>query len=330
MGLHNVKTDIKGTYMGIDVGGTKIAAALVDRTGRILWKTRIATEIASEEILLAQIDELIQNGLTFCLRERPEDPIIGVGIGAPGSVDRDHGIALGAGNLPWKDAPIKSRLENKYAIAVYLENDTNAGALGELWFGEWGKVKDFIYIALGTGVGSGIIINRHLYYGAGKAGEVGHIIIDPSGLQCKCGTQGCLETLVSAPAIAMRAKTAMRSSRRTMMTTYASKAGGITSEKVSQAAWLGDRIAMDVITDVARDLAIGLAMVFRLLDPELIILGGGVTAAGERFASIIKNEMLRLNKDFRKYIDRLALSKLGQDSGAVGAAAVVLDRMVDN
>ena len=268
--------------IGIDIGGTKISAALGDQAGKILSHREIPTFTGARardclKALAVILDAMIsESGI-------PRKKILGIGIGAPGAVNSAKGILPRSPNLPgWTGMPVRRVLENRFRVPVYLTNDANAAAIGELVFGAGKGLRHFVYITVSTGVGSGIVINGDLYEGAGfVAGELGHISIVPEGDKCNCGRRGCLEVYASGTAIARYAREMMkrRASNIKMMTGGGRLFG---AKIVGLAAKTGDKVAVDSYEKAAYSLGIGLANLMNILNPEAIVIGGGVLKSAPR------------------------------------------------
>lgn len=250
--------------IGIDIGGTKISVTLGNPKGTILVRKKILTRIHAES--KACLQEVIQ-AVQSIFREFKLAPknILGIGIGAPGAVSSRTGILPRSPNLAgWEGIPIVRILKKKFKLPVYIANDANAAALGELVFGAGKKMKDLIYITVSTGIGGGLILNGQLYEGAGSvAGEIGHMSVVPEGHPCKCGRRGCLEVYASGTAIA-----------RFYNETQKEKVAG--AKEVGLAAALGDSVAVQSYQKAAYYLGIGLANLMNILNPEVIVIGGGV------------------------------------------------------
>jgi glucokinase len=297
--------------LGIDIGGTKISIVLGTSDGKILVRKKVLTQTGSRS--KACFKEVMKN-IEALLREVkiPSQKLLGIGVGAPGAVNSKKGILPRSPNLPgWEGIPVCRILEKKFKLPVRLANDANAAALGEHLFGAGKKTKDLIYITVSTGVGGGIVINGQIHEGAGfVAGEVGHISVVPEGQRCKCGHRGCLEAYASGTAIG-------RSYRQ--MT--GKKIAG--AKEVGEAAASGDRLAIKSYREAAYYLGIGLANFMNILNPEAIVIGGGVLKSSP---PVYWQEVIRSAKDhawpeaFRT--TRVLQSPLLGHSGDFGALAL--------
>lgn len=303
--------------IGIDVGGTKIAAALIGHSGIVLASRTVPTAGSSDAAILRQIEELISEILALS----PESiSVVGTGLGLPGVVDTMSGTALYAANLPWRHTRVTPHLSGRFGLPVYLDNDANAGALGEKWFGQGREYASFIYLAIGTGIGSGVVVNGRLLTGnRHTSSEAGHMIVMPDGPICRCGTRGCLEVMSAGPAIARRMQ--QRDSRFQP---------GSTAQAVIEAAKAGDAGAAQVLEETAQHLAVGVLNLWRLLAPDQIILGGGITQAGDLILEPLKRTISRLSPGRDVIGDYIALSVLKGASGVLGAAAVAIEKVIAN
>lgn len=304
--------------IGVDVGGTKIAAGLVTEGGEVVRKAlrrTPATEVSATE---AAIHELVSE-----LREGVD--VAGVGIGAAGFCDASRSSVVYAPNLAWRNAPLKQRIEELTGLPTVVENDANAAAWGEFRFGAARDVTDAVVVTLGTGIGGGIIINDQLIRGSGGfAGEIGHMQIKAGGRRCGCGLRGCWERYGSGTAVVHEAReiamVAPVSAARIL-----ELAGGnpyeITGEMVTKAAQEGDQTAQDVLDTVAEWIGIGLADLAAILDPQAFVLAGGVSNVGEILRSAVEKSFVK-NLTARSYrnVAEIRLAQLGVPAGLIGAA----------
>ena len=308
----------KELILGVDIGGTKIAAGLVDRAGgEVVSSGKTATPKDGNESILNAMGDLMEP----LLKEAP-GKVTGIGVGIPGFVDREKGIALTAGNLNLNHMPISDYIHGRFNWSSHVENDTNAGTLGEKWFGCGKGLQHFVYLAIGTGIGGGLIFNGKLYLGKGNAGEIGHMIAQPDGETCVCGTPGCLETLASGNSIARHAIARLKGGGKSSMCDNLAMEKIISSEGVVNAAGSGDRLAMGVMEEVGKYLALTLVSLVRLLDPEAIIIGGGVSQARDLLSNVI---LAAVPTDGLKNHIKEILRFSPWCSGVVGAASVVLE-----
>jgi glucokinase len=290
--------------IGIDLGGTKIAAALATPDGKIVTDVNIPTEAQKgQQQVIDNIKKAVAN-----LIQGSQKKVTCIGIGVPGPIDYEKGIVIEPPNLPgWKRVNLRKILEKEFHVPVHLDNDANCAALAEAYFGAGKKARHFIYMTISTGIGGGIIIDRKLYRGAiGAAGEFGHMVIDSKGFVCGCGNIGCLEALGSGTAIKKRA--------------------GMDAISVELAARQGDKKAQRVIAETAHYLAIGVSNLVNIFNPELVILGGGVSKMRELLLNPIRKEFKEYALTLPAKSVKIVRAKLGAESGVLGAVALCLSR----
>ena len=316
--------------VGVDMGGTKILAAVVDAEGNILNTSKIPTQAKSKT-------SVVINRIADCIREVIDkspvdaDSIGAIGIGAPGPLDPDTGVVIFAPNLGWKDVPLKTELETRVDIPTFVDNDVNVGTLGEHTFGAGRGVKNIVGIFVGTGIGGGIILNGKLFHGASRtAGEIGHIIVKAGGPRCGCGNRGCLEALASRTAMTKEFKKAIekKGKKSILSNLTGGDLGLIRSGVLAKALHSNDKLTKKVFKNATKYLGIGIGSIVNFLNPEMIILGGGVVeAVGDKFLN-----------DIRKATDKYALpdtlkgvqivgAQLGDNAGVLGAAALAKQRL---
>jgi glucokinase len=304
--------------VGVDVGGTKIAAGVVDESGKLLASTRRETPATDTHLVLEAIGDAVRE-------LRSHHAIAGVGIGAAGFVDSGRAKVLFAPNLAWRDEDLREELTGRLDIPVVVENDANAVAWAESRFGAGRDHDDLVAITIGTGVGGGIITNGRLLRGGfGVAAEIGHITMVPYGRRCGCGLQGCWEQYGSGRALLTEALEIARHSPAFAAGLIAAAGGdpnAITGELVTTCAQQGDVAALHCYDEIGRWIGLGLAQLAAVLDPTLFVIGGGVSAAGELLRSRVE-ETFRANLTGRGHrpVAEVRLAELGWESGMVGAA----------
>jgi glucokinase len=321
MSTPKTKTNESSVVLGVDIGGTNTKFGYVDRKGRCLASSSMSTEANHPADLFFK--RLKENSETL-LRSLPgEHRLIGIGIGAP-NANFYKGTIEHPPNLGWEFVDVRAQLSEYYSVPIAVTNDANAAALGEMLFGAAQGMRDFIVITLGTGLGSGIVANGELIYGAdGFAGEIGHTIVDPNGRLCGCGRRGCLETYCSATGLC---RTVLQllcdSTEPSRLRTI--NFMELTAEMVSEAALQGDRLALQAFEYTGHILGIKLSDSVAHLSPEAIILFGGLAAAGELiFAPTRRSLEERLFPIFRNKV-KLLPSKLTEGNTAVlGASALI-------
>ncbi|MCK4452575.1 MAG: ROK family protein [Anaerolineae bacterium] len=314
------------TVIGIDLGGTKISTALADSAGTIIahdYRETHATagqKAVIERMLDSARQVMAQAGVT-------QAQVTAVGIGAPGPLDIEAGVVVAPPNLPgWNRVPLKRLVEDELGIATFLENDANAAALGEFRFGAGRGAEHMIYVTVSTGIGGGLILDGELYHGAsGMAGEIGHITIIPNGPRCGCGNRGCLEALASGTAIARQARERVA---RGVPTLIADLAEGtperITAKLVAEAASQGDVEAREILAEAMNYLGIGMANLVNLFNPQLIVIGGGLTNIGESLFGPVRRVIARRAFRTPAQAVQVVRAELSDNAGVLGAAAVAL------
>ncbi|WP_328912937.1 MULTISPECIES: ROK family glucokinase [unclassified Streptomyces] len=306
-----------GLTIGVDIGGTKIAAGVVDEEGSILETVKVPTPSTPEGVVDAIVDAIRQVSTGH--------QIEAVGIGAAGYVDDKRATVLFAPNINWRHEALKDKVEQRVGLPVVVENDANAAAWGEYRFGAGQGHSDVICITLGTGLGGGIIIGNKLRRGRfGVAAEFGHIRVVPDGLLCGCGSQGCWEQYASGRALVRYAKqraNATPENAAALLALGDGTAEGIEGRHISAAARQGDKVAIDSFRELARWAGAGLADLASLFDPSAFIVGGGVSDEGELVLDPIRKSFRRwlIGGEWRPHAQVLA-AQLGGKAGLVGAA----------
>ncbi len=307
---------------GVDLGGTNVAVALADADGGIVAEKEVPTR--SHEGPDAVLDRIV--GLVRELSSAAGAAPKALGMGLPGLVDLRRGVTKFLPNLAtqWRDVPAAERLSKALKCPVYLLNDVRTATLGELVFGHGRTARTFLFFALGTGVGGGVVVEGRLRLGpSGAAGELGHQTILPDGPRCGCGNRGCLETVASGPAIAaegvrlLRAGLAPRLHER-----VGGDAGKVTPREMGEAAAAGDEVVREAIVRAARYLGIGAANLVTALHPELVVLGGGVAEMGGILVDAVTEEMRRRVRMLPAETVRVERSALGVRAGVLGAVAL--------
>jgi len=309
--------------LGVDIGGTKIAVGIVDRSGKILAQGRTpmvangTPEVALDAVVSA-IDSVLSPSAV---------DIEGIGICAPGPLDPKSGIVLNPPNLPcWRNFPLAEKMRAKYSVPVKVDNDANAAALAETLWGAAQSFRYVFYATIGTGIGTGIVFDGAIYHGkTGSAGEGGHVSIDYRGPVCLCGKRGCIEILAAGPAIGARAraKVAAEPSRgKTILDLVKGDISSITSQHVGKAFESGDPLAREVLEETVHLLTIWLGNIVDLLDPDVIVVGGGVAAMLRSFFEEIKCELPDWCVNPRASEIPLLMAHYGADAGIAGGAAL--------
>jgi glucokinase len=295
--------------IGIDIGGTKVAVGIVDAAGQLHSQTIIPTDLERSpremiEEIIETVEQLIQQS------HIPLEQLVGIGIGAPGPLDAKKGCITCPPNLPrWIHVPIVEWFKERFSFPVFLENDANAAALAEKWVGSAKESEHFIYLTISTGIGAGLYLDGKLFTGArGNAGDIGHIVIDPSYGKCTCGQKGCLEWIASGTAIARRGSEIMGTP--------------LSTKEVFQLYQQGEPKIVPFIHEVFNAIGVGCVTLINLFDPEKIVIGGGVSEVGAPLFEAVQSYIhsYALNPDGCKI--QVVPASLRQHAGVIGAAAV--------
>ena len=308
--------------IGVDLGGTNIATGVIDENYNIIGRGKVKTRAPRPaEAIFDSIKEavdmaVVNAGINY-------DEIASVGIGTPGSVNKDTGAIEFSNNLKFHNVPAKAMLEERLKKPVYLENDANAAALGEAVAGCGHGVKNFVAVTLGTGVGSGIIIDGKIYRGSNFCGgEMGHMVINVDGIPCNCGRKGCWEKYASATALVSQAVEAMQNDKSSLLwQTCDGDLNKVEGKTIFEALDMGDETAKAVVDRYLYYVAIGIANVINALQPEAVCVGGGISGQGEKILKPIR-EMVNAER-YSVYADKQAEiipATLGNDAGIIGAA----------
>jgi len=316
----------KGYYVGIDVGGTKIAAAVVTPAGKILGREKGPTPRGrGAKAVLAAIAAVVEEAMLDA--DVKPRKLKGIGVGVPGIVDAVGGKVVAAPNIPIAGAPISQFLARRFGVPVTLGNDVNIGVLGERWLGAGRGVDDMVGVFPGTGVGGGVVCGGRLLTGAhGAAAELGHIVLNPGGPLCGCGARGCLEAYASRRAIERDLREGARGGRPTQIAELnGGKLDVIKSRVLAEALRLGDPLVTDVMRAAAERLGDGCTAIRHCFDPKLIVLGGGLIEACGGFILPIVRERLAADPLFKRVGEcRVKVSELGDDAVILGAVALAL------
>ncbi|PWK06591.1 ROK family transcriptional regulator [Tumebacillus permanentifrigoris] len=316
--------------IGVYAGAKKVRAVVATLGGtvvneRVLPVPPTPTKEQFLQLLTQVVREVIDD--TPC---SDQQEFLGIGVGMHGLVDTVRGLSIFAPNLNLHDMPIKDELEAVFNLPVEVENDVRATALAESWFGQGQGIANFICVNVGTGVGAGIIIDHNLYHGASfTAGEMGHTTIDVNGPRCSCGNYGCLEALTSGPAIAQRARQAIRLGKQSRLLHVAGEQETeITGELVYLAALEGDALAVEVLADTGRYLGIGIANMINTLNPSRIILSGGVSRAGDFLLNALRETVQKRALHTPVSIVSIVTSELGANAAAIGGFTLLLRNLL--
>lgn len=304
-------------YLGIDLGGTEVKIAVVTAEGVIREEARVPNSVVSVP------EEICREIISRAKAMKDFKKLAGTGIGVAGDIDQAHGIVRFSPNLPaWKNANLRKILGRALPKPIIVDNDANAAALGAYWLDAKGKVNNLVCITLGTGVGGGLVIDGKLYRGAtGSAGEVGHIPFEPNGPICKCGSRGCIERYLGAPSLSLQAREEVKMGKSALiMRLVNGRLNDITPAVLATAAQKGDQLAKKLWEDAGERLGIVLAGLINLLNPEMIVLAGGVSRAGDLLLKPIKETIKERAFVTPANACKVVISKYNQQLGVVGAA----------
>ncbi|HYF91064.1 MAG TPA: ROK family protein [Symbiobacteriaceae bacterium] len=314
--------------LGIDIGGTKLAAGVVTCDGQLLSQGRVPS-LAHEGP-----DQVIRRLIDLCREVVAQaglapGQLVAGGVGCGGPLDPRTGVIMEPPNLPgWIDVPLVARLQDALEMPVYLDNDANAGALGEHRFGAGRGVDNMVYLTISTGIGGGVIIGGRLYQGEnGNAGEIGHMSVAYNGRPCNCGSRGCLEAYCSGTNIAARAREAVLSGEQSLLYEIAGSPERISGETVEAALRAGDPLALRIWDETMQMLGAGIANVINIFNPRRVVLGGGITNFGGLLFDPVRRIALGRAMGPLTEVVEIVPAQLGGQVGVLGAAAVAMERM---
>ena len=319
--------------VGVDLGGTNIVVGAMsdDGTQQYGMHSEPTRPEDGADGVIARMAGMVETTIVTTMRETgvARGAFQGVGIGAPGPLDRARGMVLLTPNLGWTNVPLRDRMTELTGLPATLDNDANCATYGEWWIGAARGARNVIGVTIGTGIGGGLIFDGQLYHGSSDvAGEIGHTTIDQTGRRCGCGNYGCLEAYASGPAIAERAREALTFDQGSILP---GMVGGdltrITAQTVYDAASQGDAVAREVVRDTARFLGTGIANLLNIFNPDVVVIAGGVTQAGEALFTPLRAEVRR--RAFRPAVDscRIVPGELPGTAGVVGAVATFRAQM---
>ena len=314
-----------GYVIGIDLGGTKIATALCDNACNIIARVKVNTEAEEgEQEVIRRIGDSIRQVIE--ISGVPVKQISGIGISSPGPLSIEKGTIIYAALLGWRNVAIRELIQQEFNIATYLENDANAAAYGETLLGAGRGFSNVVYITVSTGIGSGLVINRQIHRGKhDAAGELGHICVELNGRKCSCGNRGCLQAYASGTAIAQIARERALCQKESRILSLADgKIESIDCLTVEKAAYEGDSLVKELWHEAGVSLGQGISIIMQMLDPDIVVIGGGVTKAWKLFyepmVRVVGQQTYKLISD-----DMLIVpAQLGEDSGVLGAAMIAL------
>jgi glucokinase len=313
--------------VGVDIGGTNIVVGALPEDGsQLVGVSKVPTEAhRGPKHVVDRIVGLIGKAIDAVEEAgAARTDVVGVGIGSPGPLDRASGTVIETPNLGWRHFPLRDLISNAVDLPATLDNDANCATYGEWWLGAGRNVDTLVGLTLGTGIGGGIVLNGKLYHGVNDAaGELGHTTIDSTGRKCKCGNYGCLEAYASGPAIALRAVEGLESGAESILgDLVGGRLEGITAAVVYEAVVLGDAFAEEVMKETAKFLGAGIANIINSLNPEMVVVAGGVTRAGEHLFRPLRAEVRRRAFKHAEEACRIVPGALEGTAGVIGAAGV--------
>lgn len=317
--------------IGVDVGTTNIISLMMDLSSSIIYRCTEPTGLrGSSNIVIDQITSLIRKTINNSGVDIKK--ILGIGIGMPGLLDSEAGIVMFSPDFGWEDVDLLSPIKEKFGMPIVLENVTRGMAMGERWFGKGKNIDNFLCINLGYGIGAAVVIGGELYKGSsGTSGELGHTTLEKNGPLCFCGNYGCLEALASANAISRKAKFFIENGKKSIMFNLANgDINAIEAKTVFDAAKQGDTLANEILCEATEYIGIAIANKINFLDPELIILEGGVAKAGDTLVESLNEVIMKRQMKYAGKYARIVISDLGTNAAAIGAASLILKSLIEN
>ena len=316
--------------VGVDLGGTNIVVGVLPidgGNGDVLACRSVPTEAQrGAKFVVDRIVGLIEEAMNDVIAEHggSREDFAGVGIGSPGPLNRETGTVINTPNLGWRNFPLRDLISNAVGLPATLDNDANCATYGEWWLGAARNVDTLVGLTLGTGIGGGIVLNGEIFHGVSDAaGEIGHMTIEANGRKCKCGNYGCLEAYASGPAIALRAIEGIEAGAESLLPALVNgKLEDITAATVYEGVVLGDPYANDVMRETAKILGAGIASIINILNPEMIVIAGGVTRAGEHLFAPLRAEVRRRAFKSAQEACQIVSAQLPGTAGLIGAIAV--------
>lgn len=323
---------MSGRYtIGIDLGGTNIKAGVLDADGKLIYRCSIETHAdRGFEDVFARLVQLVDDAVRAAGLRKGE--IAAIGYGTPGPLSHKEGIVCASPNLPgWENIPLKARFSEATGLPVTLDNDANVAAYGEFIAGAGRGLRDMVLLTLGTGIGGGIILNGELLRGAlDNAAEIGHMIVVADGRPCPCGQRGCLERYGSANAVAERFVEALQAGEESSLRGRVEAGETLTSVDIARAAHAGDALAARIWDETCVYLAIACVNIQHVLNPECVVLAGGLIGAGDQLLRPVREHFRRQAWQIAQDHPRIEFATLGDDAGIIGAAALARKELADH
>lgn len=312
--------------LGVDIGGTNIKYIIIDQYGKEIdhYQNHTEAKKGSKHIL-----KNVVKGIHHICSKNSKIRLQGIGIGSPGLINEKGKVVTGAANLPgWNGTNIKAYLAKKINLPIFVDNDVTLVALGEAYFGIGKRYNRVLCLALGTGLGGGIIVNKHIYRGKyGYAGEFGHMIVNPDGPRCTCGNKGCLESYASTVGLKRAIYDKLTQGVKTKILKIAEDRNNIMPIHIFKAYEKGDKVAKQILDEMSYYLSMGIANLYNIFDPDIIILAGGISHAGSTLIHLIKKHIHKFILKFFRDKLNIKVSHFIHKSGVMGTAALVFEKL---
>jgi len=328
MSILKKEVEVGEILAGVDLGGTYIKTALITLSGEIYHKTEVPSD---SERGPDTVIENICSSIRTVLKEsgKTVKDLKGIGIGSPGPLNTKTGVVLHAVNLPgWINVPLRRRVQDTFGVPTHLENDANAAAFGEYWRGAGRGASIMVAYTLGTGVGGGVVLWGRLLRGTNDCGaELGHVTIIPDGERCSCGNYGCLEAYASASALVRRTRAKLSAGAESILQKWLADGTPLTAKLIDDAHRAGDEFAKNALEESGYYLGLGVANVVATLNPDIVVIGGGMAKAGDVILGAVRREVKKRVFSEAWESLRIVPAQLGNDAGVIGAAGLVLERL---
>ena len=328
----------KRWVIGVDLGGTNVSVGVLPNDGGdgdvIAMVTKPTEASKGAKYVVDKIVAMVNEAIRTVIDEHggSKDDFAGIGIGSPGPLDRKTGTIINTPNLGWRNFPLRDLISNEVGLPAALDNDANCATYGEWWLGAGKDVNNLVGLTLGTGIGGGIVMGGKIYHGASDAaGEIGHMTIDSTGRKCNCGNYGCLEAYASGPNIAARAVEGIEAGAETVLPDLVDgDLDKITAATVYEGVVLGDAYANEVMKETAKFLGTGIANIVNVLNPEMVVITGGVTRAGDHLFVPLRAEVRKRAFKSAQEACEIVPAGLPGTAGVIGAIAMFKDHVLGN
>ncbi len=326
----------KRWVVGVDLGGTNVVVGVLPLDGGdgevLALESRSTESGKGAKFVVDKIVHMVKTAMDTVIAEHggSKEDFAGIGIGSPGPLNRKTGTIINTPNLGWRNFPLRDLISNAVGLPAALDNDANCATYGEWWLGAGQSVDSLVGITLGTGIGGGIVLQGEIFHGVNDvAGEIGHMTIDSTGRKCKCGNYGCLEAYASGPAIALRAIEGIEAGTETILADLVDgKLEDVTAATVYEGAVVGDAYANEVLKETAKLLGAGVANVINILNPEMVVIAGGVTRAGDHLFVPLRAEVRRRAFKSAQEACQIVPARLMGTAGVIGAIAMFKNQVL--